>query len=156
LQRVAAVSPGFAAALQEALARFGHRGPAECELASAVFADDPDLVLRTVAKAARSAGAAASGTSSEAAVPVPRRARPAVALARWATAERERDRDALVRTINVMRRLAREQGRRLVARGVLGAPDDVFYLTAAELFAAGGLHLPPPTAAETVLRRRGE
>jgi phosphohistidine swiveling domain-containing protein len=73
-----------------------------------------------------------------------------VALARWATAERERDRDALVRTIGVMRRLAREQGRRLAQRGILTTPEDVFYLTADELFA------PAPHARDTVLRRRGE
>jgi phosphohistidine swiveling domain-containing protein len=73
-----------------------------------------------------------------------------VALARWATAERERDRDAIVRTIHAMRRLAREQGRRLAGRGVLGSPDDVFYLTADELFAE------PSDAAGTVLRRRAE
>jgi phosphohistidine swiveling domain-containing protein len=152
LERVGAVSPGFAAEVQEALSRFGHRGPAECELASAVFADDPDLVLRTVAKAVKGATAtAAAGTSGQPVGPaVPRRARPAVALARWATAERERDRDALVRTINVMRRLAREQGRRLARREILGSPDDVFYLTAEELFA------PPATARDTVARRRGE
>ncbi|HEV7865229.1 MAG TPA: hypothetical protein VGR20_21215, partial [Acidimicrobiia bacterium] len=146
LERTAAVSPGFAAAVREALAKFGHRGPAECELASAVFADDPDLVLRTVAKAAK------AGPPSEAAAQarIPRRARPAVALARWATAERERDRDALVRTIGVMRRLAREQGRRLAEQGVLSSPDDVFYLTADELFAPGG------DAGNTVARRRGE
>jgi len=149
LERVAAISPGFAAAVREALAAFGHRGPAECELASSVFADDPDLVLRTVAKAARAREAGATHPAAGAA-PVPRRARPAVALARWATAERERDRDAIVRTIHTMRRLAREQGRRLAARGILSSPGDVFYLTADELFA------PPPAAAETVLRRRAE
>jgi nucleoside-diphosphate-sugar epimerase/phosphohistidine swiveling domain-containing protein len=149
LERVADVSPGFAAAVQEALARFGHRGPAECELASTVFADDPDLVLRTVAKAATALRSAPT-RGSESAVSVPRRARPAVALARWATAERERDRDALVRTINVMRRLAREQGRRLVRWELLGSADDVFYLTADELFAPG------PNARDTVLRRRAE
>jgi nucleoside-diphosphate-sugar epimerase/phosphohistidine swiveling domain-containing protein len=146
LERVAAVSPGFAAAVREALSRFGHRGPAECELASAVFADDPDLVLRTVAKAARGGGS----TGPVAETNIPRRARPAVALARWATAERERDRDALVRTIGVMRRLAREWGRRLAERGILTAPGDVFYLTADELFA------PAPSARETVVRRRAE
>jgi nucleoside-diphosphate-sugar epimerase/phosphohistidine swiveling domain-containing protein len=154
LERVSAISPRFAAAVGEALARFGHRGPAECELASSVFADDPDLVLRTVAKAAnaaKAAGTSGAGTgSAPAAAPIPRRARPAVALARWATAERERDRDALVRTINVMRRLAREQGHRLAEGGVIGDPDDVFYLTADELFAPG------PDARDTVLRRRAE
>lgn len=151
LDQAAAVSPGFAAAVREALARFGHRGPAECELASSVFADDPDLVLRTVAKAARaSASGGPAPAAPEADTAVPRRARPAVALARWATAERERDRDAIVRTINVMRRIAREQGRRLAEGGILGSADDVFYLTAEELFA------PPADASETVLRRRAE
>lgn len=146
LDRVAAVSPGFAVAVREALAKFGHRGPAECELASTVFGDDPDLVLRTVAKAATATTTAAPAAEAK----IPRRARPAVALARWATAERERDRDALVRTIGVMRRLAREQGRRLAHRGILTAPEDVFYLTTDELFA------PAFDASDTVTRRRGE
>ena len=88
--------------------------------------------------------------SADPAGSIPRRARPAVALARWATAERERDRDALVRTIHVMRRLAREQGCRLVERQVLGAVDDVVYLTADELFAPG------PDARDTIARRRAE
>jgi phosphohistidine swiveling domain-containing protein len=147
LERVTAVSPGFGAAVTDALARFGHRGPAECELASSVFADDPDLVLRTVAKAAHTTAAAAPAEEA----PIPRRARPAVALARWATAERERDRDALVRTIHVMRRLAREQGRRLTERGVLASPDDVFYLTAGQLFAPG-----TADTTATIARRRAE
>ncbi|HVW31873.1 MAG TPA: NAD-dependent epimerase/dehydratase family protein, partial [Acidimicrobiia bacterium] len=152
LERVTAVSPGFATAVREALASFGHRGPAECELASSVFADDPDLILRTVGKAARAAasGPPAGRTAAPEEAPIPRRARPAVALARWATAERERDRDAIVKTINVMRRLAREQGRRLAERGVLAAAEDVFYLTADELFGR------PGDARETVLRRRAE
>lgn len=146
LERIASVSPGFAAEVTEALSRFGHRGPAECELASSVFADDPDLVLRTVGKAARAATPPPAADDTK----IPRRARPAVALARWATAERERDRDALVRTINVMRRLAREQGHRLARHGVLTGPDDVFYLTAGELFTPGA------DAGETVARRRAD
>jgi phosphohistidine swiveling domain-containing protein len=49
-----------------------------------------------------------------------------------------------------MRRLAREQGRRLAERTAISSADDVFYLTADELFA------PPPDAPGTVLRRRAE
>lgn len=147
--RLQEVSPRFANAVRDALTIFGHRGPAECELASAVFADDPDLVLRTVGKAATTPERASAG-QQPLAVTVPRRARPAVALARWATGERERDRDALVRVINVMRRVAREQGRRLTMAGVLGESGDVFYLTYDELFAPG------PEAREVVVRRRAE
>ncbi|HEY3604450.1 MAG TPA: NAD-dependent epimerase/dehydratase family protein [Sporichthyaceae bacterium] len=148
LGRIEAVSPSFAAAVRTALRTFGHRGPAECELASSVFADDPDLVLRTVGKAASAAGPRRPPPVE--AVRVPRRAKPAVALARWATAERERDRDALVRVIGVMRAIAREQGRRLAAAGVLADPADVFYLTYDELFA------PDPDARPVVTRRRAE
>lgn len=148
LEKARAVSPSFAAAVTEALKVFGHRGPAECELASTVFADDPDLVLRTVAKAATaSARGAAPVTSTR---PVPRRARPAIALARWATGERERDRDALVRVIGIMRSIAREQGRRLAAADVLLDAGDVFYLTYDELFAPG------VDAKAVVTRRRAE
>ncbi|GAA0617057.1 sugar epimerase family protein [Sporichthya brevicatena] len=147
-QRVQEVSPRFANAVKEALSSFGHRGPAECELASRVFADDPDLVLRTVGKAAT---APERSSGAEHAEPlVPRRARPAVKLARWATGERERDRDALVRVIHLMRSIAREQGRRLTSAGVLNSSADVFYLTFDELFAPGA------DAKETVARRRAE
>lgn len=149
LGQVRKVSPSFASAVTEALAVFGHRGPAECELASAVFADDPDLVLRTVAKAA-SAPVRSGGHAVSVAVPVPRRARPAVALAQWATGERERDRDAIVRVIGVLRSIAREQERRLVATGILAAKGDVFYLTYDELFAPG------TDAQAVVARRRAE
>jgi nucleoside-diphosphate-sugar epimerase/phosphohistidine swiveling domain-containing protein len=151
LGRVEAISPRFADAVSEALRTFGHRGPAECELASSVFADDPDLVLRTVGKAAAALAAPDATRRRPAdAVAVPRRARPAVALARWATGERERDRDALVRVIGVMRSIAREQGRRLSAGGVLCDPSDVFYLTYDELFA------PSADARAAVTRRRAE
>ncbi len=143
------VSPRFAHAVKDALKTFGHRGPAECELASSVFADEPDLVLRTVGKAV--AGLGRPGASAPtAAAAVPRRARPAIALAQWATGERERDRDALVRVIGVMRVIAREQSRRLVAAGVLAESGDVFYLTYDELFAPG------PDARAVVARRRAE
>ncbi len=145
--RLQEVSPRFATAVRESLSAFGDRGPAECELASSVFADDPDLILRTVGKAAT---APERGAATHVAPRVPRRARPAVKLARWATGERERDRDALVRVIHLMRSIAREQGRRLTAAGVLRESGDVFYLTFDELFAPG------PDTAATVARRRVE
>lgn len=147
LDRVATVSPSFAAAVRTALETFGHRGPAECELASSVFADDVDLVLRTVGKAAAAPVRAAHAATATA---VPRRAKPAVALAQWATGERERDRDALVRIIGVMRKVAREQGKRLAARDVIAEPGDVFYLTYDELFA------PPADARDVIARRQAE
>jgi phosphohistidine swiveling domain-containing protein len=74
-------------------------------------------------------------------------------LARYAcrvTGVREENRDRVVRTIWVMRRLAREQGQRLADRGIVESSGDVFYLAADELFD------PPPSTPGVVERRRAE
>jgi nucleoside-diphosphate-sugar epimerase/phosphohistidine swiveling domain-containing protein len=145
-ERVAKASPEFAAEVDRALATIGHRGPAECELAAASFSDDPDLLLRTVAKAIAAPQRRPCGSPGE----VPRRGR---LLARYAcrvTGVREENRDRVVRTIWVMRRLAREHGQRLADRGIVESSGDVFYLTADELFD------PPPNTPGVVERRRAE
>jgi nucleoside-diphosphate-sugar epimerase len=52
LASIRALSPMTAAAVDAAVARIGHRGPGEAELASTTFADDPTMLLITAAAAA--------------------------------------------------------------------------------------------------------
>jgi len=142
---LAAQAPAFSAALTEELALIGHRGPGEVEMRSATYADDPDLLVRMVTKAL---------TALPRELPrlpqVPWRARPVAVAAASQLREREVRRDRMVRAIWVLRRLLREQGRRMVDAGELGAVDDVFYLLVDELNA------PPPDLAGIVARRRAE
>ncbi|MGV6991276.1 hypothetical protein ACUY3U_07405 [Gordonia amicalis] len=64
--------------------------------------------------------------------------------------QREQNRDRCVRLTWIMRRLVREQGRRLTAQGRIDAPDDLFHLT------LGVLIDPPEGVRETVARRKAE
>ncbi|MCV7229394.1 hypothetical protein H7J73_25615 [Mycolicibacterium komossense] len=138
-------SPAFYAALTRELGAIGHRGPGEVEMDCLTFADDPELLLRTVAKAA---------TVSPRALPpkarVPLVARPIAAVSAAQLRAREVRRDRMVRAIWVLRKLLREYGRRRYKAGEFGQPDDVFYLTVDELGA------PPPDVAATVARRRAQ
>jgi phosphohistidine swiveling domain-containing protein len=147
IERVAQASPSFALDVENALEAFGHRGPGECELANSAFADDPDLLLRTVA---RSMLGKPETETSVSAREISRWARPLARYARRVTGERERNRDRVVRAIWVTRRLVREQGRRLADACLIEGPDDVFYLTALELFAPGS------DARSVIARRRDE
>lgn len=135
-------APQVARVLDEQLAVMGHRGPGECELANPAFADRPELLLGSAAGAAEG--------------PAPRRERPApprsrtARMAVGATLAREQARDGVVRTTHCLRLAVRELGRRLVERGLLEQPDDAFYLTLDELYAA------PVDAGGRVARRRAE
>ena len=143
LDRVRSASPAFGRAVDDALTRFGHRGPGECELANKTFADDPDMLLRAVAGSITSGEVAARGDK----LVIPRRARRLVRMAARATAERERCRDRVVVIISILRSLVREQGRRLVDAGVIEDIEDVFHLTYDELW-------DPPADARAVVARR--
>ncbi|POX08000.1 hypothetical protein, partial [Serratia marcescens] len=52
LASIRALSPKTAATLDAVVARIGHRGPGEAELASTTFADDPTMLLTAAAAAA--------------------------------------------------------------------------------------------------------
>lgn len=142
---LAAEAPAFSAALRRELALIGHRGPGEVEMRCATYADDPDLLIRMVAKALV---AAPRELPTLPAVPLRGRAVSIAAAAQ--IREREVRRDRMVRAIWVLRTLLREQGRRMVDAGELGEVDDVFYLLVDELDA------PPPDVASVVARRRAE
>ncbi len=145
LGRLSALTPEFHAAVCAELALIGHRGPAEVEMRSTSYGDDPELLLRMVAKAL---DAPAPPDISRPALPV--WARPVAALAARQLRDREVRRDKMVRAIWVLRALLREYGRRGVESGVFVTADDVFYLLVDELDAL------PADVAGVVARRRAE
>ena len=145
LNRLAREAPGFYAAVLDELALIGHRGPAELEMRSTSYADDPELLVRMVAR-----------TMSAPAAPQPQhprialRARPVASLFARQLRDREVRRDKMVRANWVLRGLLRECGRRLTDAGAFDTADDVFYLLVDEIEA------PPGDVAKLVARRREE
>jgi nucleoside-diphosphate-sugar epimerase/phosphohistidine swiveling domain-containing protein len=145
LHELSVQAPEFHAAVFAELKIFGHRGPAEVEMRSASYADDPELLIRMVAKSLY------TPTRPQIDPPaIPRRARPVAFLAAQQLRGREVRRDRMVRAIWLLRNLLRELGRRLVNAGVVDAADDVFYLLVDELDAL------PGDVAGLVARRRAE
>ncbi len=145
LDKLRAQAPGFVAALFAELQRIGHRGPAEVEMRSASYADDPQLLLRMVAKSLNIPARPPTPQPK-----IPWRARPVASLAAHQLRDREVRRDKMVRAIWLLRSLLREYGRRRRDEGVFDTTDDVFYLLVDELDAL------PPEVAEIVARRRAE
>jgi nucleoside-diphosphate-sugar epimerase/phosphohistidine swiveling domain-containing protein len=145
LGKLAVDAPEFHAALLAELALIGHRGPAELEMLSTSYSDDPELLVRMVAKSISAAGAPQPQRPR-----IPLRAKPIAALAAQQLRDREVRRDKVVRANWVLRNLLREYGRRLVGAGTFDAADDVFYLLVDELDAL------PADVRGLVARRRAE
>jgi nucleoside-diphosphate-sugar epimerase/phosphohistidine swiveling domain-containing protein len=145
LDELSVQAPAFHAAVLAELRIFGHRGPAEVEMRSSSYADDPELLIRMVAKSLHTPRRPETHRPA-----IPLRARPVALLAAHQLRDREVRRDRMVRAIWVLRNLLRELGRRLVNSGVLEAADDVFYLLVDELDAL------PADVAGLVARRRAE
>ncbi|WP_077089112.1 sugar epimerase family protein [Mycobacterium rhizamassiliense] len=145
LDKLAVEAPEFHAALLAELALIGHRGPAELEMRSTSYADDPELLVRMVTRA-MSAGPAGQPRAPR----IPLRAKPIAALATQQLRDREVRRDKVVRANWVLRKLLREYGRRSFEAGIFAAADDVFYLLVDELDAL------PANVGEVVARRRAE
>jgi nucleoside-diphosphate-sugar epimerase/phosphohistidine swiveling domain-containing protein len=145
LGKLAVEAPEFHAAVLAELALIGHRGPAELEMLSTSYADDPELLVRMVTRAMSAPAAPQPGPTR-----IPLRAKPVARLAGHQLRDREVRRDKVVRANWVLRNLMREYGRRLVEAGILQAADDVFYLLVDELDAL------PPDVGELVARRRAE
>jgi phosphohistidine swiveling domain-containing protein len=145
IQELAQQSPGFHRALIGELHTIGHRGPAEVEMRSSVFADDPELLARMIARTLQ-------GTDRPTSQPadVPLRAKLIADFGARQLRDREIRRDRMVRAIWILRELLREYGLRLVDAGELTLVDDVFYLLVDELDA------PPAAMREVVTRRREE
>jgi phosphohistidine swiveling domain-containing protein len=141
-------APQLYQAIVEELSRIGHRGPAECELRSTTYGDDPAQFAGMIAKSlARQQDALAEQ-------PVERvgnsLGKPAARLAARQLRDREVRRDRVVRATSILRRMLREHGRRLVERDVLDQVDDVFFFQIDELEAL------PAEPRELVARRRAE
>ena len=124
---IRALSPITAGALDAAVARIGHRGPGEAELASAVFGDDPAMLLMAASEAA-----VVAGTGSPPTEPTPR-AKPARRLAARTRGSRELAHDTTIRFTHALRTTLRELGSRRVAADLIDVVDDVYYLTCDEL-----------------------
>lgn len=137
------LAPRFHAALLRELDVIGHRGPAEVEMRSAVYADDPERLARMVA----SALAGPDGTEPPRPT-FPLLVRPIAHFGAGQLRDREERRDRMVRAIWVLRNMLREYGSRLVSSGSIDTVDDVFFLTVDELDA------PPPDLMALVERRR--
>src|SRR6202044_872239 len=84
LCQLAVDAPEFHAAVLAELALIGHRGPAELEMLSTSYADDPELLVRMVARA-MSAPAAPQPQHDR----IPLRARPIARLATHQLRDRE-------------------------------------------------------------------
>ncbi len=151
LDALAAEAPEFHAAVLAELAVIGHRGPAEVEMLSTSYADDPELLVRMVAKTLSARPAASLSGPRHLAIPL--RAKPVALLAARQLRDREVRRDKMVRAIWVLRGLLREYGRRLTDAGVFDTADDVFYLLVDELDEIERL---PADVGKLVAQRRAE
>ncbi|GAC1645022.1 MAG: hypothetical protein NVS4B6_18270 [Mycobacterium sp.] len=121
----------------------GHRGPAEVEMRSSVYADDPERFARMVASALDAPVESAPHRPAFSLT-----TRPVAHFGAAQLRDREVRRDKMVRAIWVLRNMLREYASRLVVTGVINTVDDVFYLTVDELDA------PPPELMQLVARRR--
>jgi nucleoside-diphosphate-sugar epimerase/phosphohistidine swiveling domain-containing protein len=145
LDKLAVDAPEFHAAVLAELALIGHRGPAELEMLSTSYADDPELLVRMVAKTMSAAPTPQPEYSR-----IPLWAKPVALLAAHQLRDREARRDKVVRANWVLRGLLREYGRRLVDAGALQRIDDVFYLLVDEIDAL------PADVEALVANRRAE
>jgi phosphohistidine swiveling domain-containing protein len=134
-------APAFYRELMAELDAVGHRGPAECELRSTSYADDPGQFARVVAKSLGRATEASADRGTR---------NPLVRLAGRQIRDREIRRDKVIRSTTILRRLMRELGRRLVERGLIDTVDDVFFFQVDELDSL------PSDARSVVTRRRAE
>lgn len=144
LDKMRSDAPAFAAKFDRLVAECGHRGPGETELSNPVYADAPELLLRSVLGNTPSAQRAATAADRS------RLARALTRLAVSAIARREHGRDVCMRITHELRLALREWGRRLAERGILASADDVHYLPMDEVF------YPRADAREAVSRRRAE
>lgn len=145
LGKLAVEAPEFHAAVLAELALIGHRGPAELEMLSISYSDDPELLVRMVTRAMNAPAAPQPQRPR-----IPLHAKPVAQLAAHQLRDREVRRDKVVRANWVLRNLMREYGRRLVDAGIFDAADDVFYLLVDELDAL------PADVGALVARRRAE
>ncbi len=122
--RLSTVEPATReAALDEWLARYGHRGPLESDPIYPRFAELRDVLLQDLASSSQNVGAGL----------VPARKEAASRL--WFRIDeiREKFRDELMRRWQRLRAAILEESRRLVTTGDLETPEDVFWLRGDDL-----------------------
>ena len=116
------------AALDRWLARYGHRGPLESDLARPRFRELRAVLLQDLMHAAPASPNHANGGSRAAGVAA-RLLRPLY----WIDERREWFRDAMMRRWEVLRGRILKEGQRLTAARQLDAPEDVFWMRPADL-----------------------
>jgi pyruvate,water dikinase len=153
--------------LDRFLATHGYHGPAEGEVSTRTWREDPspleallatyrtmdDSAAPTAVEAGRIAEREAATAELLAALPAARRpgAKLLLAAAKRHIPLREVGKAAFLQALDGARAAARVLGEELAAAGTIGAPDDVCYLTVDEIF--GEL---PPDAKEAVAFRRAK
>jgi phosphohistidine swiveling domain-containing protein len=152
------------------LARFGHLSASGNDFSVPPWREDPDHVVAMLLAHPERAPEAARASLADVEARVPALRRPLVRLL-WRRAGafrvyREAVSSTYTRGYGLFRGTFLALGERLVTRGLLDEPDDVFYLSVAEVRAlAGGAWLPvdreaagggPADARERVARRRVE
>jgi len=141
LPSIRALSPTTAGAVDAAVARIGHRGPGEAELASVTFRDDPAMLLMAAAEVAVTADAPTEPTP------------PPTLVQRLTTNVRdcrELAHDTTIRFTDELRMTLRELGSRRVGADLIDVVDDIYYLTCDELVTM------PVDARLRIKRRRAE
>ncbi|HEX5256603.1 MAG TPA: NAD-dependent epimerase/dehydratase family protein [Mycobacterium sp.] len=123
LASIRALSPTTAAAVDAAVARIGHRGPGEAELASATFADDPTMLLIAAAAAAAQPAPVLTHDGR---------------LAARARGSRELAHDTTMRFTHELRMTLRALGSLRVETDLIDDVDDMYYLTCNELVTLPG------------------
>jgi nucleoside-diphosphate-sugar epimerase len=138
LASIRALSPNTAGLLDGSVARIGHRGPGEAELASPMFGDNPAMLLVAAAEAA----AIPTEPTSSATL--------AQRLVTNARVSRELAHDTTIRFTHELRMTLRELGSRRMAADLIDVADDVYYMTCDELVTM------PADARLRIKRRRAE
>jgi nucleoside-diphosphate-sugar epimerase/phosphohistidine swiveling domain-containing protein len=140
--------PELYRAIVEELSKVGHRGPAECELRSVTYGDDPEQFARMLAKSLARRPDTLPAPEIEPAGTS--RGKLGAKLAARQIRDREIRRDKVVRATWILRRLLREYAQRLVESVILDQVDDIFFFQIDELEAL------PPDTRQVVARRRAE
>ena len=144
LDKLRSDAPAFAAKFDQLVAECGHRGPGETELSNPVYADAPEMLLRSVLGSIRTTHATPAASRR---MPL---GRALVQLAVAAIERRERGRDVCMRITHELRLALREWGRRLAECAKLESADDIHYLSMDEIYC------PPVGSKALVVTRRAE
>lgn len=177
-QRMLLDHPQFGPAFRQYIERYGDRAAEELKLESKTMKDDPGLCiamiqnhLRTgVPRTARAGGKGGDARALALRILdqkltgrcfgglVPRRTAYLWVAERAKEAVRNRENQRLERTraFSLVRQIFRSIGRAFARRGMMGEPEDVFYLTLPEIEAAIRPGAPPSDLRPAVQKRRKE